>query len=47
VLDASLPDPVTLALDLGPSVEEGRMLVWSPDPAAESLFSRIGLDGTS
>ena len=47
VLAGSLPDPVTLALDLGPLVSEGRLLVWSPDPAAESLFSRVGLDGTS
>jgi Protein of unknown function (DUF4012) len=46
VLAGSLPDPVTLAVDLGPKVSEGRLLVWSPDPAAESLFSRIGLDGT-
>ena len=47
VLEGSLPDPVTLALDLGPLVSEGRLLVWSPDPAAEALFSRVGLDGTA
>ena len=46
VLDSSLPDPVTLARDLGPLVDQRRLLVWSPDPAAETLFARIGLDGT-
>ena len=48
VLDSSsLPDPVTLARDLGPSVDHRRLLVWSADPAAETLFARIGLDGTN
>ncbi len=47
VLDGSLPDPVTLALDLGPLVDQRRLLVWSPDPAAEALFARVGLDGTN
>jgi hypothetical protein len=47
VLEGSLPDPVTLARDLGPLVDQRRLLVWSPDPAAETLFARVGLDGTN
>lgn len=45
VLASSLPDPVALARDLGPLVEERRLLVWTKDDAEQDLLRRVGLLG--
>jgi hypothetical protein len=45
VLAGSLPDPTTIAGDLGPLVAERRLMVWSADPAIQQLIEQIHLDG--
>lgn len=42
----SLPSPKALGAALGPDVRQGRLLFWTPDPAAEALIDRLGLDGS-
>jgi hypothetical protein len=45
VLDGSMPDPTTIAGDLGPLAAERRLMVWSADPDVEELVEQIHLDG--
>lgn len=45
VLASSLPDPTTLAEDLGPLADERRLLVWSPEAAEQDLFRAVGMAG--
>lgn len=45
ILLADLPSPPDLAADLGPLVEQRRLLLWTEDPAEQDLFDRIGLLG--
>lgn len=45
LLGGALPVPSDLARDLGPLVEEQRLLVWTTIPAEQELLDRIGLLG--
>jgi hypothetical protein len=45
LLAGSLPVPSKLANDLGPLIDEQRLLVWTNDPDERELFDRIGLLG--
>lgn len=45
LLTAALPVPSKLAGDVGPLVEERRLLVWTDDPTEQALLERIGLLG--
>ncbi len=45
LLTGSLPEPPELARDLGPLVEERRLLVWTDEPAEQELLDRVGLLG--
>jgi hypothetical protein len=45
LLSTSLPGPPRIARDLGPLVEERRLLFWSADPEERALLSRVGLLG--
>lgn len=45
LLVGRLPDPATLARDLGPLIEERRLLVWTADEAERRLLQRVGLLG--
>lgn len=45
LLAGSLPEPTTLARDLGPLAAERRLLVWTDDEAEQSLLRRVGLLG--
>ena len=45
LLAGTLPDPTTLARDLGPFVGERRLLMWARDLAHEELLRRVGLAG--
>ncbi len=40
-----LPGPRKLAEVLGPVTEDGRIRLWSPDPAEEAFFARLGATG--
>ncbi|HEU5149628.1 MAG TPA: DUF4012 domain-containing protein [Iamia sp.] len=40
-----LPGPGTIADVLSPATQEGRLRMWSPDPAEEALIRRIGASG--
>ncbi|MBK5224748.1 MAG: DUF4012 domain-containing protein, partial [Acidimicrobiia bacterium] len=42
----SLPGPRGLADALSPYVHEGRLLMWSADPAEQELLVTLGLDGS-
>lgn len=46
ILRADLPDPPTIARDLGPLIVERRLLMWTTDPSEQTLFDRIGLLGS-
>ena len=41
----ALPSPARLGEVLAPAATEGRLLAWSPDPAAQAMFERLGVDG--
>lgn len=45
LLTSELPDPPELARDFGPLVEEGRLLMWTTDPAERAFLDRIGMLG--
>ena len=45
LLADSMPDPPTLARDLGPLAADRRLLMWSADPEAQQLLERVGLGG--
>lgn len=42
-LDADLPRPIRLARDLGPLVDEQRLLVWTDRPAEAELLDSLGV----
>jgi Protein of unknown function (DUF4012) len=42
----TLPGPAQLADALAPRVQEGRLLMWSPDPVEQELLVTLGLDGS-
>lgn len=41
----SLPRPAELTATLAPAVIGGHLHLWSPDPEAQHLFERLGVDG--
>ena len=43
LLAGTLPDPTTLARDLGPLAADRRLQMWSADPPAQQLLDQIGL----
>ncbi len=45
LLAGQLPEPSGLARDLGPLIDEQRLLVWTDDEGEQELFERIGLAG--
>jgi hypothetical protein len=45
LISRSLPDPGALAEDLGPEVQQGRLLFWSDHPDEQPLLRRLGLSG--
>jgi hypothetical protein len=45
MLAGGLPDPIQLALDLGPLVEQRRLLFWSNHDVEQQLLARLGIDG--
>jgi hypothetical protein len=45
LLAGSLPSPAELAGDLGPLVDERRLLMWTGDPVEQDLLARTGLIG--
>jgi hypothetical protein len=46
LVGGSLPDPITLARDLGPLVGQRRLLLWSADAGQQQLLQRVGAAGT-
>ncbi len=45
LLAGRIPDPASLGRDLGPLVEERRLLVWAEDPEERELLQRLDLLG--
>ncbi len=45
LLSGTLPDPVTMARDLGPLIADRRLLLWTSDGAEQELLRRVGLLG--
>ena len=45
LLSGVLPEPVTLARDLGPLTSERRLLMWSADPEEQALLERVRMAG--
>ena len=45
LLDGALPDPAVLADELGPLVDEERLVAWMVDPDDQALIDEIGLSG--
>ena len=45
LLSGVLPEPVTLARDLGPLTSERRLLMWSADPEEQALLERVHMAG--
>lgn len=45
LLTGSLPSPAELAADLGPLVDERRLLMWTDEPDEQDLLARTGLIG--
>jgi hypothetical protein len=45
LLTGVLPEPVTLARDLGPLIGERRLLMWSADPEEQALLERVHMAG--
>ena len=45
LLTGSLPEPSTLARDLGPLAAEHRLMVWTGDPEEQGLLDRTGMLG--
>ncbi len=45
LLDGALPEPITLARDLGPLTSERRLLVWSTRPEEQALLVDVGVAG--
>ena len=46
LLSSGLPAPPELARDLGPLVEERRLLFWTDDPDEQALLEEVGLLGS-
>lgn len=46
LLAASLPAPVDLVRDLGPLVDQRRLLMWSDDPSEQAFLDDVGLSGS-
>jgi hypothetical protein len=46
VLAGALPSPAVVARELGPVIEQGRLLGTATDPAVQELFESIGLSGS-
>ena len=46
LLVGTLPDPTTLARDLGPLAADRRLAVWTVDPAGQRLLEQVGLAGS-
>ena len=45
LLGDALPEPITIARDLGPLAAERRLLVWSADAEEQALLERVHLAG--
>jgi hypothetical protein len=45
LLDGALPDPTALADQLGPLVEQERLVAWMSDAADQALIESIGMSG--
>lgn len=45
LLNGSLPEPIRLAIDLGPLTSQRRLLVWSADPDEQALLERVHVAG--
>jgi hypothetical protein len=45
ILTGALPEPPTIARDLGPLVDERRLLFWTDDAEEQNLLDRVGLLG--
>jgi hypothetical protein len=45
LLAGALPAPADIARDLGPLVNEHRLIMWTDDPTEQALFDRYGLTG--
>jgi Protein of unknown function (DUF4012) len=45
LLNSDLPEPVTLARELGPLASERRMLMWSADPEEQALLEQVHMAG--
>lgn len=46
ILTGALPDPPTIARDLGPLIAERRLLMWTAEPDEQGLLDRVGLLGS-
>jgi hypothetical protein len=45
LMAGALPDPISLARDMGPLVGEGRLMMWSANPDEQALMDQVGLAG--
>lgn len=45
LLSGALPNPVQLADDLAPLVDDDRVMFWTADPESSALLQRVGIDG--
>jgi hypothetical protein len=45
LIDGKLPEPLTLARDLGPLTSDRRLLVWSAQPKEQALLETVGIGG--
>ena len=45
LLDGAMPEPSQLARDLGPLVEEHRLLMWTDDPEEQAFLDTVGMLG--
>ncbi len=45
MMAGGLPDPIQLAADLGPMVEERRLMFWSSHSDEQDLLGELGVDG--
>ena len=45
LLSGVLPEPVTLARDLGPLTSQRRLLMWSAEPEEQALLERVHMAG--
>jgi len=45
LLNGALPEPITLARDLGPLTSQRRLLVWSARPEEEAMIEAVHISG--